>query len=96
MSLFAASSFLPVSYESAKACAVLVEDSEAKGASEKKASASASIAASNNVIPSSTLDVEQDVQQPRNLPPDGTTFNQISLLGPKQRQTHTLPAYGYW
>ena len=68
-----------MSYESAKACAVLVEDSAAEEANKKAASASASIAASN-VIPSSS-EVEN---QPRNLPPDGTTFNQISL-GPKQR-----------
>ena len=34
-------------------------------------------------------------QQPRNLPPDGTTFRQISL-GPKQRLSQTIPAYGYW
>ena len=31
----------------------------------------------------------------RNLPPDGTTFHQISL-GPKQRLSQTIPAYGYW
>ena len=84
-----------MSYESAKACAVLVEDT-AKEANNnknnKKASASASIAASN-VIPSSSS--ENAADQPRNLPPDGTTFNQISL-GPKQRLSHTLPAYGYW
>ena len=80
-----------MSYESAKACAVLVEDTAKEANNNKKASASASIAASN-VIPSSSENVEQ---QPRNLPPDGTTFNQISL-GPKQRLSHTLPAYGYW
>ena len=33
--------------------------------------------------------------QPRNLPPDGTTFHQISL-GPKQRLSQLIPAYGYW
>ena len=86
-----------MSYESAKACAVLVEDT-AKEANNnknnKKASASASIAASN-VIPSSSSENAADQNQPRNLPPDGTTFNQISL-GPKQRLSHTLPAYGYW
>jgi hypothetical protein len=36
-----------------------------------------------------------NTKEPRNLPPDGTTFNQISL-GPKQRLIQTLPAYGYW
>jgi hypothetical protein len=30
---------------------------------------------------------------PRNLPPDGTTFNQITL---GKRLEQTLPAYGYW
>ena len=34
-----------------------------------------------------------DKQEPRNLPPDGTTFNQISL---GKRLEQTLPAYGYW
>ena len=32
-------------------------------------------------------------KRPRNLPPDGTTFNQISL---GKRLEQTLPAYGYW
>ena len=32
-------------------------------------------------------------QQPRNLPPDGTTFNQISL---GKRLKQVLPPYGYW
>ena len=32
-------------------------------------------------------------QQPRNLPPDGTTFNQISL---GKRLKQILPPYGYW
>ena len=32
-------------------------------------------------------------KKPRNLPPDGTTFNQISL---GKRLEQTLPAYGYW
>jgi len=32
-------------------------------------------------------------KNPRNLPPDGTTFNQISL---GKRLEQTLPAYGYW
>jgi hypothetical protein len=31
--------------------------------------------------------------KPRNLPPDGTTFSQISL---GKRLEQTLPAYGYW
>ena len=44
------------------------------------------------------LDASDDIggssnKNPRNLPPDGTTFNQISL---GKRLEQTLPAYGYW
>ena len=66
---FTASSFLPVSYQSAKACAVVVENSEQKSsaiaAKENSPSlnSAASISYENNVI-----------DKPRNLPPDGTTF----------------------
>ena len=84
---FSASSFLPVTYESAKACAVVV-DSEA---TPVLSSASEAAAAS---APAIAPDTSSEVR-PRNLPPDGTTFSQISL-GPKQRLSQTVPAYGYW
>ena len=117
---FSASSFLPVSYESAKACAVVVEN-------DSSSSKSSQISNQNNAItnlnghnagnpqmrtnidfskqgsssPSTYLSQVPNngnyqgmqQQEPRNLPPDGTTFNQISL---GKRLQQTLPPYGYW
>ena len=117
---FSASSFLPVSYESAKACAVVVEN-------DSSSSKSSQISNQNNAItnlnghnagnpqmrtnidfskqgsssPSTYLSQVPNngnyqgmqQQEPRNLPPDGTTFNQISL---GKRLHQTLPPYGYW
>ncbi len=93
--LFTASSFLPVSYESAKACAVVVDEQASSSSSEEAAAASSSsIVVQQQPHLSLNPDLEAK-EKARNLPPDGTTFRQISL-GPKQRLSQTLPAYGYW
>ena len=149
-SFFAASSFLPVSYESAKACAVVVEnDSSSSSSSQistknaitnlnshnpqsrnsqtvdygKQGSSSSStylsqvpdlsgkiriyiymcvyITQQSSIVTHCNARVYccignyqgMQQQQPRNLPPDGTTFNQISL---GKRLKQILPPYGYW
>ena len=119
---FSASSFLPVSYESAKACAVVVEnDSSSSKSSQILSTKNNAITNLNGVHNSGNPQMRTNVdfskqgssspstylsqvpsngnyqgmqqQEPRNLPPDGTTFNQISL---GKRLQQTLPPYGYW
>ena len=81
---FSASSFLPVSYESAKACAVVVDDSTSNSevASSNTAASSLQQAASldnvNNAVSVVSSSSAKDSSH-KNLPPDGTTFKQISL-----------------
>ena len=101
-----------MSYESAKACAVVVENDSSSSSSQisTKNNAITNLNSHNSVnpqisnvdytkqgssSPSTYLSQAQGMQQtePRNLPPDGTTFNQISL---GKRLEQTLPAYGYW
>ena len=73
MLYFEASSFLPVSYQSAKACAVVVENN-----SEQKSSAAIAAAKENSpslLNSAASISYENNViDKPRNLPPDGTTF----------------------
>ena len=82
----------------------MVDDSADQGsntaASSLQQAASANLDTTNNVISpvnqaSPAAAGAKVSSSHRNLPPDGTTFHQISL-GPKQRLSQTIPAYGYW
>ncbi|XP_071744523.1 teneurin-m isoform X2 [Lepeophtheirus salmonis] len=88
-----ASSFLPISYENAKACAVVVEGDESNRGNELQVSNPKMVGAmkaEKSSILSESLSSDQS--RPRNLPPDGTTFKQINV---NERYSHSISPYGY-
>ena len=93
--LISASSFLPVSYESANPCAVVVEDNSDQVDNTPLVENVIVQSASGGAAGAAMVASGNSKEQARNLPPDGTTFRQISL-GPKQRLSQSIPAYGYW
>lgn len=95
--LFAASNLIPSAYESAKACAVVVDDNTAPegggGVSDDQLALSHHV--NGGAASPAPPPPPASSSVPRNLPPDGTSFKQISLSSSRTHEA-AIPAYGYW